>query len=93
VCFSSGNSNVKDKPHSGRLRRALTPQNEHCLDQLIHANRQFMTRELCMDRNIILNTLETMLAVLEYHKACAMNVHRRTERTSHASLSVPTERV
>jgi len=38
--FSSGNSDMKDKPSSGRPFTAVTPQNEECLDQLIHANWQ-----------------------------------------------------
>jgi len=42
VCFSNGN--VKDKPCSGQPCTAVTPQNEECLDQLIHVNQQIMTR-------------------------------------------------
>jgi len=43
--FSSGDSDAKDKPRSGRPRTAVTPWNEERLDQLIHANRQITTRE------------------------------------------------
>ena len=44
--FSSGDSDLKDKPRSGQPRTAVTPRNEDRLDQLIHANRQITTREL-----------------------------------------------
>ena len=33
--FSSGDSDVQDKPRSGRPCTAVTPRNEECLDQLI----------------------------------------------------------
>jgi len=44
--FSSGDSDVKDKPRSGRPYTAVTPRNEERLDQLIRANRRITTREL-----------------------------------------------
>ena len=70
ACFSSGNSDVKGKPHSGLPCTAVTPQNEERLDQLIHTNRQITIRELCAELNIGFNALETMGA-LEYRKVCA----------------------
>jgi len=39
VDFSSGDSDVKDKPHSGQPCRAVAPQNEECVNQLIHTNQ------------------------------------------------------
>ena len=45
--FSSGDSDVKDKPRSGRPCTAVTPRNEECLKQLICTNRRITTRELC----------------------------------------------
>ena len=36
--FSSGNHNMKDKPHSGWLGTAVTPKNEEHLDQSVHTN-------------------------------------------------------
>jgi len=69
--FSSGDSDVKDKPCSGRSCTAVTPRNEERLDQLIRANRRIMTRELCTELNIGFNALETMVAMLEYCKVCA----------------------
>ena len=82
--FSSGNSNVKDKPHSGRPCTAVTPRNEEHLDQLIHANQQIMTRELCTELNIGFIALETMVATLEYCKVYArwvpqMLIHEHKE--------------
>ena len=74
--FSSGDSDVKDMPRSGRPCTAVTPQNEECLDQLICANRRITTRELCMEPNIGCNALEAMVAMLEYGKVCARWVPR-----------------
>jgi len=71
VRFSSGNTDVKDKPRSGRPCTAVTPRNEESLNQLIPANRRNMTRELCMELNISFNVLEMMMAMLEYRKVCA----------------------
>ena len=63
--------NMKDKPHSCQPSTAVTPQNEECLDQLIHANREIMTRELCTELNIGFTVLETRVTTLEYCKVCA----------------------
>jgi len=70
VRFGCGDSNVKDKPRSGQLCTAVTLQNEEHLYQLIHANQQIMTRELCRELNISFSVLEMTLAMLEYHKIC-----------------------
>jgi len=69
--FSSGDSDVKDKPRSGWLRTAVTPQNEEHLDQLIHVNWWIVTRELCTELNIGCSALEVTVATLEYRKVCA----------------------
>jgi len=74
--FSSGDSDVKDKPRSGRPCTAVTPRNEERLDQLIRANRRITTRELCTELNIGCNALEAMVATLGYRKVCARWVPR-----------------
>ena len=66
VRFSSGDSEVKDKPRSGRPCTVVTPRNEERLDQFTRVNRRITTRELCRELNICFNTLETMVATLEY---------------------------
>ena len=86
--------NMKDKPHSCQPSTAVTPQNEECLDQLIHANREIMTRELCTELNIGFTVLETRVTTLEYCKVCARWVSwtlTGIERTPYASLLGPTE--
>lgn len=67
VCFSSNDSNMKDKPHS-RQCTTDTPQNEEHFNQLTHMFWQIMDMELCMELNIYVNALEMVAAVLEYHK-------------------------
>jgi hypothetical protein len=66
--FSSGDSDEKGKPRSGRPCTAVTPRNEEHLDQLIRANRRITTRELCTELNIGFSALETMVARLKYRK-------------------------
>jgi len=44
--FSSGDSDVKDKPCSGQPCTAVTPRNEERIDQLIRGNCRITTREL-----------------------------------------------
>jgi hypothetical protein len=65
VRFSSGDSEVKDKPHFGLPCTSVTPRNER-LNQLIRTNRSITTRELCTELNIGFNALEMMVATLEY---------------------------
>jgi len=74
--FSSGDSDVKDKPRAGRLCTAVTPRNEERLNQLIRANRRIRTRELCTELNIGFNALATMVASLKFRKVCARWVSR-----------------
>ena len=69
VRFSSGGSDVQDKPRSGRSYTAVTTRNEERLDQLNRSNRRITIRELCAELNIGFNKLETMVATLEYRKS------------------------
>jgi transposase len=64
--FSSGDSDVKDKPRSGWPCRDVTPRNEERLDQFIRANWRIMTRELCAELNISFNALLCYCAVCIY---------------------------
>jgi len=57
--FSSGDSDVQDKPRSGRPCTAVKPRNEERLDQLIRANQRITTREPCTELNIGFNSLAT----------------------------------
>ena len=66
--FSSGDSDAKDKPLSGRKCTAVTPRNEERLNQLTRTNRRITTRELRTELNIGFSALETMVAKLEYRK-------------------------
>jgi transposase len=75
--FSSGDSDVKDKPRSGRPCKAVTPRNEERLDRFIRANGRITTRELCMELNVGFSELETMVATLEYRKVCVRWVPRK----------------
>jgi len=75
ACFSSGDSDVQDKPRSGRPCTSVTPRNEERHDQLLRAKRR-ITRELCTELNIGFNALKTMVATLEYRKVCARWVPR-----------------
>jgi len=71
VCFSNGDSDVKDKPCSRQLCTAVTPWNEESINHLICANWQIATRALCTELSICFDALEKMVVMLEYHKVCA----------------------
>jgi len=68
VCFSSDNNVMKHKARSRQLWTAVTPLNEECLNQFIHAHQCFMTREECIELSIVFNVLEAMVATLKYCK-------------------------
>jgi transposase len=57
VRLSSDDSDVKDKPRSGRPCTAVTPRNEERLEQLIRPNRRITTGELRTELNIGCNAL------------------------------------
>ena len=80
VYFSSGDINMKDKPHSRWPCIDFTPQNEEYLNQLISANQWMTTRELCMELNIGFSALEMMVTVLEYQKFVPSGSHRCSHR-------------
>jgi predicted HTH transcriptional regulator len=73
--FSSGDSDVKNKPRSGRPCTVITQRNEECLIQLIRTNRPITTRELRTELNIDCNALETMVVTLKYR--ISMEINRR----------------
>jgi len=68
VHSSSGDGNMRNKPCFSWPCIAVTPQNEENLNQLICANWQNVTRELCVELNIGFSEL---VATMEYHKVCA----------------------
>ena len=68
VCFSSGDSDVEDKPRSRWPCTAVTPQK--CLNQLFCTNWWITTRQ-CMELNIGFDALETMVAMSEFCELCA----------------------
>jgi len=60
VHFSSGKSDMKDKPCSRQPRSVVTPQNEVHFSLLVHMHRWIPTRELHMELNISFTALEMM---------------------------------
>jgi transposase len=52
VLFSSGDSDMRDRPRSGQPCTAVSSQNEERFDQIIRANRRITTRELCTELNV-----------------------------------------
>jgi len=55
--FGSGDSDVEDMQCSRWPCTAVTPWNEVCFCQLIHANQWIVTRELCTELNVGFNAL------------------------------------
>ena len=89
VQFSSGDSNVKDKPHSGWPCPAVTPLHEEHLDQLFHRKWWFTMRKL-YGAEYWLQCIRKMQDLLQVG---ATNAHTGTARTLCTSLSGPTESV
>lgn len=48
----------------------VIPENEEHLSQLIDVNRYITINGLCLELNIGLIVMETMVEMLEYHKFC-----------------------
>lgn len=71
MLFISGESNVKEEPHSWWSCTTVTPSNEEHLDQLIYAIWQIMTVELSTELDIGFSVLEIIVATLKYLKFCA----------------------
>jgi len=68
-------------------------KNEECLDQLIHANQQIMTRELCAELNIIIIRKDggnTEIS-LRLHQVSPTDAQTGTKGTLYVSLSGHTE--
>ena len=86
VHFISGESNMKDKPHSGRPCSAATSQNEECLDQLMHMNREIATRQLSMELNSGFIAFLEMVETLEYCKFALVRSHECTFRNRKNSM-------
>lgn len=78
--FSSGNSDMKDKPCFGQPCTAVTPQNEEYLDQLICMNWQIMMKEMCTEMTIFFSVLEMMLAAWELVKFMPSGSHKCSHR-------------
>ena len=89
--FSSGDMDVKDKPHPGRPCTSVTSQNEERINQLIHANQQITTRELRMELNNSLSVWQTIAVVtVENCSVCQVgptDAHTEAEKTPYVSLS------
>ena len=79
VCFSSVNSNVKDKPCSGWPCTAVTPQNEEHLDQLIHTNQWIKTRKLYVINFIHANNSGVVEIPQNLSQVGLPNAHIETE--------------
>jgi hypothetical protein len=88
VRYSSGDSDVRDRPRSRLPCTAVSSSNEKRLDQLIRTNPRITTRGLCMELNVRFNALETLLETSEYRKICARLVPRMftQEYTDHQML-------
>ena len=100
LCFSCVDSDVKDRSCSEWPCTAITSRNEEHLYQLIHANWEIMSRELCTKLSVGINVMQMMVAMLEYynmgilqilHHVGSTNAQTGAERTPYASLSGPTE--
>lgn len=90
--FESGDTDMCDKPRSGRPRTANNDENEERLDQLIRENRRITINEMRAKLDVGVGALEAMLSSLGYSKVCARWVPRMlTQENKDNRLSVSQE--
>ena len=87
--FEGGDTDVYDKPRSGRPSTANNDENEERLDQLIRQNRRITIAEMRAELDVGVRALEAMLSSLGYSKVCARWVPRMlTQENKENRLSV-----
>ena len=77
VHFRNGNSDICDKPRSGRPASVATPEKKASVDGLIRNDRRISCRIIANSLGISFGTAQTIVAELGYSKVCARWVPRQ----------------
>lgn len=92
VHFKNGNTDITDKPRSGRPLSAATAENKASVDGLIRNDRRISCRIIANSVGISVGTAQAIVAELGYSKVCARWVPRQlTEELKLKRLNVCTE--
>ena len=73
VHFKDGNTDIADKPRSGRPLSAATAKNKATVDGLIRNDRRISCRIIADSVGISVGTAQTIVAELGYSKVCALS--------------------
>src|SRR6266496_2214118 len=76
VQFKSGNSDISDKPRSGRPRTAVTPNNKRHVDGMIRGDRRVTVRDIVDEIGTGHDAVQKIINKLGYSKVCASWVPR-----------------
>src|SRR5260221_11369761 len=77
VHFKNGNSDICDKPRSGRPLSVATPETKAIVDGLIRNDQQISCCVIADSLGLCLGTAQTIVAQLGYSKVCARWVPRQ----------------
>jgi histone-lysine N-methyltransferase SETMAR len=92
VHFKNGESDICDKPRSGRPPSVATPEKKASVDGLIRNNRRISCRVIADSVGISLGTAQTIVAELGYSKVCARWVPRQlTEELKVKRINICTD--
>ena len=83
-CISAVATVTWNTSHILYSRVQLSHHEMKCLDQLICANWQTVTRGMCTELNISFDALEKLMAMLEYREVCAKWVPRMLTHKEHS---------
>src|ERR1700761_8057826 len=75
--FKEGETNIEDKPRSGRPSTATTDNNRQRVDQLIRTDRRVTIRELAAQLDVGHDIIQQIVDDLEYRKLTAKWVPRQ----------------
>ena len=73
----SGETELQDRPRSGRPATAISPDMLQCADDVIHADRPITSRQLAVQLSVSNGSAMEIIDALGYSKVCARWVPRR----------------
>jgi transposase len=75
--FRDGESEIADKPRSGRSSTSVTDNRRSRIDELIRENRRITIHKIADALQLFYGSVQAMIENLGYHKVCAKWVPRQ----------------
>ena len=75
--FKAGETDIADKPRSGRPSTSFTQENSARVDELIRQDRRIIIQEIADAVDVSYGSANSMVDSLGYHKVCAKWVPRQ----------------